>query len=352
MLQDGARGHRRPPARRRLRALALAGLLAAASAVAPARADDVCEAAAAMAADAHGVPLDVMRAVLRVETGEGRGEARRGWPWSANADGRSYRFADLGAALAFAAGPVARAAGNVDLGCFQISRRWHGDAFEGAREMLDPARNALYAARLLAGHHARTGDWTAAAGAYHSRTEAHAGPYRARVRAELAALGPAPEVVPAAPVPEAGTRLASALPTPFAPIPIRAPARSRGGVFTRAAGLAPEAEVHAASFAPEPPLAPEEPLAAEPPLESADPLTPRAPLVAQPLRGAARPLLGARGAGASLLAARTPGAGPGPHAAFGLGGAGAPAAGGAAPGSLMPASAGATPLFGAGGWGG
>ena len=191
MLQDEAR---RPRGGHILRRLALAvGLLASPAAA------DVCEDAALRAADAHGVPLAVMRAVLRVETGEGRGEARRGWPWSANADGRSFRFDTLGEAMAFATGSAARAAGNVDFGCFQISERWHGDAFSGPREMLDPMRNALYAARLLRGHHERLGDWTLAAGAYHSMTEALAVRYRARFRDELAAL-PDASAAPAAPV--------------------------------------------------------------------------------------------------------------------------------------------------------
>jgi hypothetical protein len=36
--------------------------------------------------------------------------------------------------------------------------------------MMDPEQNALYAAQLVKDHMAQTGDWIAAAGAYHSAT--------------------------------------------------------------------------------------------------------------------------------------------------------------------------------------
>ena len=356
MVQNGTHGPRGPFRAPRARApaplgaarclalVAIVSLLSAASA----RAQDVCEAAARMASEAHGVPLDVMRAITRVETGRGRGEARRGWPWSANADGRSHHFGSLEEALAFAASPEAHRASNVDLGCFQISRRWHGENFANDREMLDPARNALYAARLLAGHHARLGDWTRAAGAYHSRTEIHASRYRKLFAAELAALGPAPDLGPGlapdlgpvlvasdpgltpGPAPSGGSLLIDRLPMPSAPIPVRAPARGGGGgVFTRVAGLAPsaapepDAEVQLASFEPDAPLDLDAPLDAVEPL-----VEPRAAREATPLHASARPLVDG--------------------------------AGGGAPGSLVPASSGAGPLTGGGngpllnarGWGG
>lgn len=304
LLPRGRTGGAAPcfPCRTRARSpLAALALSTALLAAAPARAD-VCEAAALRAADAYGVPRAVMRAVLRVETGWGRGAARRGWPWSANADGRGFRFDSLEEAMAFATGPVARAAGNVDLGCFQISRRWHGEAFSGPREMLDPERNALYAAHLLRGHHGRLGDWTRAAGAYHSATEVHAVRYRGRFREELAALD-------GAPVPEDLPRLAVA---PTAPEPVAH--RRAGPILTRLAGLSP-AEFAAPEAAPEARrLAPEPPLASHPPLERVEPLEPRPVLAAAPLERPARPLLEGGGGGAA--------------------------------GSLVPASAGASPLFG------
>ena len=276
--------------KRLLRRLLLAALVVLAPAAAAA---DPCEAAALTAADAHGVPREVMRAVLRVETGSGKGAERGGWPWSANADGRSYRFEGLQDALAFAAGPVARAAGNVDLGCFQISERWHGEKFSGPREMLDPMRNALYAARLLRGHHERLGDWTLAAGAYHSMTEAVAVRYRARFRRELAALGPV------SPPAEAVARADP----PAGPRPLLSGSGRRAApIFTRVAGLGGGV----AADAPAPDARAVEPLPSHPPLERVAPLVQRP----SPLRSGARPLLAGQGGGAGSLVPASQATGP------------------------------------------
>jgi soluble lytic murein transglycosylase-like protein len=56
--------------------------------------------------------------------------------------------------------------------------------------MFDPDANAAYAARFLSELHAELGDWSRAAGAYHSRTPSFAWKYRARfdrIRARLVA---------------------------------------------------------------------------------------------------------------------------------------------------------------------
>ena len=34
-------------------------------------------------------------------------------------------------------------------GCMQINWRWHGSAFDGVSDMLDPVKNTRYAARFL-----------------------------------------------------------------------------------------------------------------------------------------------------------------------------------------------------------
>jgi hypothetical protein len=69
---------------------------------------------------------------------------------------------------------------NIDIGCFQLNHRWHGDAFASVADMLDPLANALYAAEYLSQHYGQTGDWAAAAAAYHSSTPEHAERYQVR----------------------------------------------------------------------------------------------------------------------------------------------------------------------------
>ena len=143
----------------------------------------LCEVAAQRAATRHGVPLDVLRAVALVETGRTRAGQLEPWPWAIHATGRGHWFGTRADARAHARASLDAGYRNIDLGCFQINYRWHGQNFSSVDAMLDPAQNADYAARLLAQHKARLGAWDLAAGAYHSATPQHAQRYMARFRA-------------------------------------------------------------------------------------------------------------------------------------------------------------------------
>jgi hypothetical protein len=92
--------------------------------------------------------------------------------------------------------------------------RWHAANFVSLEAMFDPDTNAAHAARLLAGHHARTGDWEAAIAAYHSRTPAPAARYLERFRAawdQAPASGPARMPTPVDDGPADGAPAALAL---------------------------------------------------------------------------------------------------------------------------------------------
>ena len=136
----------------------------------------LCDRAAARAARDSGVPLDVLRAITRTETG------RSGlpWPWTVNLEGLGQWFETRQDALDHVEAAHARGARRFDVGCFQINYRWHGAAFRSLDEMFDPDRNGAYAAQFLAQLYAETGDWARAAGAYHSRTPEFAERYAAR----------------------------------------------------------------------------------------------------------------------------------------------------------------------------
>jgi len=153
----------------------------------------LCDTAAAEAAAATGVPVLVLQAIALTESGLRRGDRMRPWPWTTNVEGQGRWFDSRAAAAAHVRDQIALGHNGIDIGCFQINHRWHGEAFASPEAMLDPGANALYAARFLAGLHAEFGSWEAAAGAYHSRTPAHAERYTERFRAHLAALQSAPE---------------------------------------------------------------------------------------------------------------------------------------------------------------
>jgi hypothetical protein len=148
----------------------------------------VCDAAAARASSDTDVPLSVLRAVTRTETGRQRGDRLAPWPWTVNMEGTGRWFESRHEAHAFVMRHHDSGARSFDIGCFQINYKWHGAAFDSIDAMFDPLTNARYAARFLARLHAELGDWSKAAGAYHSRTNALAARYRARFDRIRAAL--------------------------------------------------------------------------------------------------------------------------------------------------------------------
>ncbi|WP_162915198.1 transglycosylase SLT domain-containing protein [Desertibaculum subflavum] len=167
---------------RLLRGLGLIAVILASTQVA-AKADP-CGAAIERAARLTGVPVSLLRAIGEVESGVQLGERRVAWPWAVN-DGRSLFFRNRAAAAAHVDALVAAGKSNVDIGCLQVNWHWHGEAFDAPADMLDPAANALYAARYLAALRRELGSWAAAVSAYHSRRETRAGAYRCRVASRL-----------------------------------------------------------------------------------------------------------------------------------------------------------------------
>jgi hypothetical protein len=167
------------------------------------RAAATCERAILTGARRGGVPVDVLRAVALAETGRMIGGRMRPWPWAINREGEGHWFASRDEALAFAKASVAAGRRSFDVGCFQINYHWHGHAFASLEAMFDQEIGGTYAAQFLRSLEAEFGGWSAAAGAYHSRTPVFAERYRARFDRILAGLGGAPLVVAEAEAPEA-----------------------------------------------------------------------------------------------------------------------------------------------------
>lgn len=155
------------------------GLLAAALWPQQAAAN-ICDAAAHRASDRTGVPVDVLLTITRLETG--RGGSNAPWPWTVNHAGDGTWFKTEDEARRYVFGKVKQGASNLDIGCFQINYRWHSDAFRSLDDMFDPDRNAAYAARFLKQLYSEFGNWTEAAGAYHSRTPDYAERYKTKFR--------------------------------------------------------------------------------------------------------------------------------------------------------------------------
>ena len=153
---------------------------------------DLCLTAARQAAADTGVPLSVLIAVTQTETGRRRDGQTRPWPWTVNTEGDGQWFESQSAAFDDARANLAAGKTSFDVGCFQINYRWHAANFASLEAMFDPATNARYAATFLLQLYEEKGDWSAAAGAFHSRTEEYATRYRTtfdRFRADAQSNG-------------------------------------------------------------------------------------------------------------------------------------------------------------------
>lgn len=127
-----------------------------------------CDSAALHSAEAYGVPPQIMLAITRVESGNPKGDALQPWPWTVNLQGEGHWFDSAQEARDFAQSAIETGVTNLDIGCFQLNWRWHGDKFSSIDEMFDPETNADHAARFLVENRDRTGNWVDAVAAYHS----------------------------------------------------------------------------------------------------------------------------------------------------------------------------------------
>ncbi len=140
----------------------------------------LCYDAARLAAARNNIPFAVLWGITQTETGRNESGVVEPWPWTLNIHGQGYWLNSRDAARRRATQSIALGHDSVDLGCFQINYRWHHQHFTSVDEMLDPDAGATYAAKFLKSLFAEKGNWSEAAGAYHSRTPRHAARYRER----------------------------------------------------------------------------------------------------------------------------------------------------------------------------
>lgn len=161
----------------------------------PSRDRLTCDKAASIASEKTGVPLRMLQAIGRTESGTTIAGSFVPWPWTINVEGRGIRFDSLQEANNTITAYRKRGYENIDVGCFQINHRWHGDNFSSVDEMLDPVSNARYAAQFLKKLHAEYGSWIEAAAAYHSRNGTVSKKYLTRLIPILESLEPSESLV-------------------------------------------------------------------------------------------------------------------------------------------------------------
>ncbi|WP_195821144.1 transglycosylase SLT domain-containing protein [Roseobacter sp. MH60115] len=139
-----------------------------------ATATEGCDHLAATVSQEYDVPLSVLRAIPRTETGRKGNGSLEPWPWATRALGQGFWSESKTSAVNNTQRQNNGEVTNVDIGCFQLSYRWPVHAFTSISEMFDPAKNARYAAQFLTQLYAEKGRLIQAVGAYRSLTQERA----------------------------------------------------------------------------------------------------------------------------------------------------------------------------------
>jgi len=161
-----------------------------------ARADVSCTQAGNAAEVAGQLPANMLVSIGMVESGRADGLGRVApWPWTVNIDGAGHYFDNKADAVAFTRLAQSSGAGDIDVGCFQVSLNYHPDAFADLETAFDPTANAAYAAKYLNELKAQTGSWNTAIADYHSAVPDLGLPYQRRVLAAWHGIGNVPSAV-------------------------------------------------------------------------------------------------------------------------------------------------------------
>ena len=115
----------------------------------------------------HSIPHKLLSSISLVESGIKKENSFISWPWTLNVDGKSKFFKNKSETLEFLNQNFDKKE-NIDVGCMQISLKYHGKKFKNFSEILDPSKNVEYAALFLKKLYKKHKRWNEAVGRYHS----------------------------------------------------------------------------------------------------------------------------------------------------------------------------------------
>lgn len=189
---------------RKIKLLSLCVVLMSLCSTAVAASTAICDHAARRAASDVGVPENIMFAISRVESGRTYQGVFAPWPWTVNRGGAGEFFASSQEATTLVRSAISRGETNIDIGCFQLNWYWHGKNFASLSDMIEPEKNAHYAAQFLRQLYEEKGSWNDAIANYHSRNAKVSSRYLKKINdvlgTDTATLDP-PAVTPALPPP-------------------------------------------------------------------------------------------------------------------------------------------------------
>ena len=186
---------------------------------------DACDSAIAAVQRGPRIPVNLLPAISRVESGRLDPVTRRvrAWPWTINVEGVGSFFDTKEQVVAAVSALQARGVRSIDVGCMQVNLMHHPKAFASLDAAFDPQTNAAYAARFLSALYGQFKDWNLATAAYHSQDAARGEEYQRLVFGRvMTPMGPGGTVMqvrssgPYAVWPPAGSSFAAIPPVNFA----------------------------------------------------------------------------------------------------------------------------------------
>lgn len=150
-------------------------------------AGDLCRLAAARMEEKYGILENLLQTISSVETGrwDKNNKVIIAWPWTVNANGKGTHYETKEEALAAVRELQKQGVNNIDVGCMQISLKYHKEAFANLDDALDPEKNVEYSAKFLSKLYKQKKSWQKAAMAYHSSIPSRGAEYKTRLESRF-----------------------------------------------------------------------------------------------------------------------------------------------------------------------
>jgi len=113
------------------------------------------------------LPYKLLTSISLVESGLKKNDKFISWPWTLNVSGKSKFFETKEQALDYLIKNIKKKK-NIDVGCMQISTKYHINEFKNLNNILDPDHNVKYAAKFLKSLYKKHKRWNEAISRYHS----------------------------------------------------------------------------------------------------------------------------------------------------------------------------------------
>ena len=126
------------------------------------------------------IPDKLLTSISLVESGIKKNNNFVSWPWTLNVAGKSMFFDNRDDALSFLKKNYKNK--NIDVGCMQISLKYHINEFDSLENILDPDTNVKYAAKFLRKLFVKHKRWNEAISRYHSSVPKRKTQYLNRVK--------------------------------------------------------------------------------------------------------------------------------------------------------------------------